>query len=137
MYFSPEEQLPLDELRALQNTRLASLVKRVYQTVPFYKKQFDAIVLCGGSTIPRDLPIPGRDLEGVYFAMEFLKKQNKTLASESKDKDEISAKGKDVVVIGGGDTGSDCVGTSNRHGAKSVTQIEIMDKPPVPFLPNS
>lgn len=93
-------------------------------------KQFDAIVLCGGSTIPRDLPIPGRDLNGVHFAMEFLTQQNREVAGASQ-KREITAQGKDVVVIGGGDTGSDCVGTSNRHGARSITQIEIMDKPPL------
>ena len=93
-------------------------------------KDFDAIVLCGGSTIPRDLPIPGRALEGVHFAMEFLTQQNRGVAGEVSHRD-ITAEGKDVVVIGGGDTGSDCVGTSNRHGATSVTQIEIMDKPPL------
>jgi len=93
-------------------------------------KKFDAIVLCGGSTIPRDLPIPGRDLEGVHFAMEFLTQQNREVAGKVKERS-ISAEGKDVVIIGGGDTGSDCVGTSNRHKANSITQIEIMDKPPV------
>lgn len=92
--------------------------------------EFDAIVLCGGSTIPRDLPIPGRELEGVHFAMEFLTQQNREVAGTMKERG-ISAEGKDVVVIGGGDTGSDCVGTSNRHKANSITQIEIMDKPPV------
>lgn len=94
------------------------------------EKDFDAIVLCGGSTIPRDLPIPGRDLEGVHFAMEFLTQQNREVSGKVK-KRVITAEGKDVVVIGGGDTGSDCVGTSNRHKANSITQIEIMDKPPV------
>ncbi len=92
---------------------------------------FDAIVLCGGSTIPRDLSIKGRELEGVHFAMDFLSQQNKEVASIEISDSRISAHGKNVVVIGGGDTGSDCVGTSNRQGAKSVTQIEIMDKPPV------
>lgn len=93
-------------------------------------KQFDAIVLCGGSTIPRDLPIPGRDLDGVHFAMEFLTQQNREVAG-TVTKRTITAEDKDVVVIGGGDTGSDCVGTSNRQGAASITQIEIMDKPPL------
>ncbi|MEM9337940.1 MAG: glutamate synthase subunit beta [Bacteroidota bacterium] len=93
--------------------------------------EFDAVVLCGGSTIPRDLPIPGRDLEGVHFAMEFLTQQNREVSSLPEDKERILATGKNVIVIGGGDTGSDCVGTSNRHGAKSVAQIEIMDKPPM------
>ncbi|SNS54857.1 glutamate synthase (NADH) small subunit [Ekhidna lutea] len=94
-------------------------------------KSFDAIVLCGGSTIPRDLGIPGRNLKGVHFAMEFLTQQNREVATGQSPKNKISAEGKDVVVIGGGDTGSDCVGTSNRQGAKSITQIEIMDKPPL------
>ncbi|HEX5126246.1 MAG TPA: glutamate synthase subunit beta [Rhodocyclaceae bacterium] len=92
-------------------------------------KDFDAIVIAGGSEVPRDLPLPGRELEGVYFAMEFLPQQNKVNAGD-KIKDQIKAAGKHVVVIGGGDTGSDCVGTSNRHGAKSVTQFELMPQPP-------
>lgn len=94
-------------------------------------KKFDAVVLCGGSTIPRDLPIPGRDLEGVHFAMDFLTQQNRAIAGQPETKEKISAKNKDVIVIGGGDTGSDCVGTSNRQNASSVRQIEIMDKPPL------
>ena len=84
-----------------------------------------------GSTIPRDIPIKGRNLDGVHFAMDFLKQQNQAVSGEPSTIDKISAEGKDVVVIGGGDTGSDCVGTSNRHKAKSITQIEIMDKPPI------
>ncbi|MBK0384183.1 glutamate synthase subunit beta [Pedobacter sp. SD-b] len=91
---------------------------------------FDAVVLAGGSTVPRDLPIPGRELKGVYFAMEFLKQQNKRVSNIKVVDEEISAKGMDVVVIGGGDTGSDCVGTSNRQGAKSITQFELMFQPP-------
>lgn len=91
----------------------------------------DAVVLCGGSTVPRDLPIDGRDLNGVHFAMDFLEQNNKRVAGDKIDAtDEILASGKDVVVIGGGDTGSDCVGTSNRHKAKSITQIELLSKPP-------
>jgi glutamate synthase (NADPH/NADH) small chain len=90
--------------------------------------KFDAVVLSGGAEQPRDLPIPGRDLEGVYFAMEFLPLQNKRVAGDQGVRD-LWASGKHVVVIGGGDTGSDCVGTSNRHGAKSVTQIELLAKP--------
>ncbi len=90
----------------------------------------DAIVLCGGATKPRDLPIEGRQLQGVHFAMEFLKANTKSLLdSQLTDGNEISAKGKDVLVIGGGDTGTDCVGTSIRHGCKSVNQIEIMPRP--------
>ncbi|WP_435628116.1 glutamate synthase subunit beta [Candidatus Ferrigenium straubiae] len=91
-------------------------------------KKFDAVILAGGSEQPRDLPIPGRELKGVHYALEFLIPQNKEVAGDGKNP--ISAKGKHVVVIGGGDTGSDCVGTSNRHGAASVTQIEVMPRPP-------
>ena len=93
------------------------------------KKEFDAIVLTGGCETPRDLPIPGRELDGVMYAMDFLRPQNKVVAGD-KLSSQVLAKGKHVVVIGGGDTGSDCVGTSNRHGAKSVTQIELMPRPP-------
>jgi glutamate synthase (NADPH/NADH) small chain len=91
--------------------------------------QFDAVLLAGGAEVPRDLPVPGRDLDGVHFAMEFLPQQNKVVAGD-KIKGQISAQGKHVIVIGGGDTGSDCVGTSNRHGAKSVTQFELLPMPP-------
>ncbi len=95
------------------------------------RQDFDAIVLCGGSTVPRDLDIPGRDLQGVHFAMEFLEQNNKRVAGDRMDPaTEILATDQHVVVIGGGDTGSDCVGTSNRHRAKSVTQIELLSKPP-------
>ena len=93
-------------------------------------REFHAIVLAGGSTIPRDLNIDGRELKGVYFAMDFLKQQNKRVAQKSVDAEDIFATNKNVVVIGGGDTGSDCVGTSNRHKALSVTQFELMPKPP-------
>ena len=91
--------------------------------------QFDAVILTGGSEVPRDLPVPGRQLKGVHFAMEFLPLQNRVNAGD-KLKDQIMATKKNVLVIGGGDTGSDCVGTSNRHGAKQVTQIELMPQPP-------
>ena len=93
------------------------------------KAQFDAVLLACGAEQPRDLPVPGRDLEGVYFAMEFLPQQNKVNAGD-KLKAQLRADGKRVVVIGGGDTGSDCVGTSNRHGATSVTQFELTPMPP-------
>ncbi len=93
------------------------------------KKDFDAVLLTGGAEQSRDLPVPGRDLNGVHFAMEFLPMQNKVNAGD-KFKDQLRADGKHVVVIGGGDTGSDCVGTSNRHGAVSVTQFELMPMPP-------
>ncbi|TCS37264.1 glutamate synthase (NADPH/NADH) small chain [Paucimonas lemoignei] len=92
-------------------------------------KEFDAVVIAGGAENPRDLPVPGRELKGVHFAMEFLPQQNKVNAGD-KLKDQIMATGKHVVVIGGGDTGSDCVGTSNRHGAAQVTQFELMPTPP-------
>jgi len=90
---------------------------------------FDAVVLAGGAEVPRDLPVPGRELRGVHFAMEFLPQQNKVVAGD-KVKNQIVATGKHVVVIGGGDTGSDCVGTSNRQGAASVTQLELLPQPP-------
>ena len=90
---------------------------------------FDAVVLAGGAEQPRDLPIPGRELNGVHFAMEFLPLQNKRVAGDG-NVPELWASGKHVVIIGGGDTGSDCVGTSNRHGAKSVSQFELLPMPP-------
>ena len=93
------------------------------------KAQFDAVVLAAGAERSRDLPVPGRDLDGVHYAMEFLPQQNKVNAGGTIHK-QIRADGKDVIVIGGGDTGSDCVGTSNRHGARSVTQFELMPMPP-------
>ena len=92
-------------------------------------KDFDAVILAGGAEWPRDLPVPGRELEGVHYAMDFLPQQNKVVAGDQVE-DQIMATGKHVVVIGGGDTGSDCVGTSNRHGAESVTQFELMPQPP-------
>ncbi len=111
-------------------------------------REYSAIVLAGGSTVPRDLPVPGRELNGVYYAMQFLKQNNKTVdganpyANDTIESNilpnEVRATGKNVVVIGGGDTGSDCVGTSNRHGAASVTQFELMPKPAserTPFMP--
>ena len=93
------------------------------------KKDFDAVLLAGGAELPRDLPVPGRELSGIHFAMTFLPQQNKVDAGDSIQQ-QILATGKHVVVIGGGDTGSDCVGTSNRQGAASVTQFEVMPKPP-------
>jgi len=93
------------------------------------QKEFDAVVLTGGAEQSRDLPVPGRDLDGIHFAMEFLPQQNRVNAGD-KVKGQLRADGKHVIVIGGGDTGSDCVGTSNRHGAASVTQFELMPQPP-------
>jgi glutamate synthase (NADPH/NADH) small chain len=93
-------------------------------------EKFDTVILAGGAEKPRDISIPGRELKGIYFAMEYLTAQNKIIAGE-KISQEINAHGKNVIVLGGGDTGSDCIGTANRQGAKSVTQIEIMSKPPI------
>ncbi|MET0243530.1 MAG: glutamate synthase subunit beta [Flavitalea sp.] len=93
-------------------------------------REYHSIVLAGGSTIPRNLDIPGRELKGVHFAMEFLTQQNKRVSNRKVPVEDIIATGQNVVVIGGGDTGSDCVGTSNRQGAKSVTQFELLPKPP-------
>jgi glutamate synthase (NADPH/NADH) small chain len=95
------------------------------------QEKYDAVILAGGSETSRDMPVPGRELDGVHFAMDFLTQQNRRISGEAYDDDKvILAGGKHVVVIGGGDTGSDCVGTSIRHGAKSVTQLEIMPMPP-------
>ncbi len=92
-------------------------------------REANAIVLAGGSTIPRNLDIPGRELKGVYYAMDFLKQQNQRVSRKQVVEENVFATDKNVVVIGGGDTGSDCVGTSNRHGAKSITQFELLPKP--------
>ena len=95
------------------------------------KVQFDAVVLAGGSTRPRDLPVPGRELKGVHFAMEYLTQQNRTNEGDAvADSGRISAKGKNVVIIGGGDTGADCLGTAHRQGAASVQQFELLPRPP-------
>ena len=94
-------------------------------------KEFDAVVLATGATKPRDLPIPGRELKGIHFAMDFLTANTKSLLDQHKNGNFIDATGKDVVVIGGGDTGTDCVGTSMRHGCKSLVQVEILPKPPL------
>jgi glutamate synthase (NADPH/NADH) small chain len=93
-------------------------------------REYNAVVLAGGSTIPRDLKIPGRELKGIHFAMDFLKQQNKRVSGRELNEEDILATNKNVVVIGGGDTGSDCIGTSNRHKAKSITQFELLPKPP-------
>jgi glutamate synthase (NADPH) small chain len=93
-------------------------------------REYHAIVLAGGSTIPRDLKISGRELNGIHFAMDFLKQQNKRVSNRDYKEKDILATAKNVIVIGGGDTGSDCIGTSNRHKAKSITQFELLPKPP-------
>jgi NADPH-dependent glutamate synthase beta subunit-like oxidoreductase len=89
------------------------------------RKEFDAVVLAVGATKPRDLPVPGRELDGVHYAMEFLPQQNKRVAGDDVP-NQLTAAGKHVIVIGGGDTGSDCIGTSNRQRARSITQFEIL-----------
>jgi glutamate synthase (NADPH/NADH) small chain len=100
-------------------------------TMSELQEQFDAVILTGGSEDPRDLPVPGRELGGIHFAMDYLRANSKRVQGVPVPDDEfISAEDKNVLVIGGGDTGSDCIGTSNRHGARSVTQIEIMPQPP-------
>jgi len=100
-------------------------------------KEFDATILCTGATKPRDLPIPGRELKGIHFAMDFLTANTKAVLDGSKGENYICAEGKDVVIIGGGDTGTDCVGTSLRHGCKSLLQLEIMAKPPLERAANN
>jgi glutamate synthase (NADPH/NADH) small chain len=102
------------------------------------RDEYDAIVLAGGSSVPRDLAIPGRELKGIHFAMDFLTQQNKRIAGVQCNGENILAHNKNVIVIGGGDTGSDCVGTSNRQGARNVTQFELMPRPPenrTPLMP--
>jgi glutamate synthase (NADPH/NADH) small chain len=108
--------------------RITNLAKETVAPVKLMA-DFDAVVISGGAEQPRDLPVPGRELKGIHFAMEFLPQQNRVNAGD-KVKDQIMATAKNVVVIGGGDTGSDCVGTSNRHGAKAVVQFELLPRPP-------
>ena len=104
-------------------------------SLDYIRRKFDGVLLACGAREPRDLKVPGRELKGIHFALDFLSRQNQVLNGEISDVGgDWSAKGRDVVVIGGGDTGSDCVGTSVRHGAKSVTQIEILPKPPASRL---
>lgn len=109
------------------------------KTIPADKliKEFDAIVLAGGATKPRDLPIEGRNLKGVHFAMEFLHANTKSLLDQKSNGSFVSAEGKDVIVIGGGDTGTDCVGTAMRHHCKSLIQLEILPKPPDQRMPDN
>ena len=135
-YGIPDFKMEKDLIdRRMQQMRAEGVEFRVSQNigvdVPAKKlvDEFDAVVLSGGAENPRDLPVPGRELAGVHFAMEFLPQQNKVVAGDQVP-DQILATGKHVVVIGGGDTGSDCVGTSNRHGAKSITQFELLPQPP-------
>ncbi len=129
-------QMQAEGVSFVTNTRVTGselpkgVVNDARKSIPAARllKHFDAVVLAGGAENPRDLPVPGRDLDGVHFALEFLIPQNKEVAGGRRNP--INAKGKHVLVIGGGDTGSDCVGTSNRHGAASITQIELLAQPP-------
>jgi glutamate synthase (NADPH/NADH) small chain len=123
------EQMQAEGVRFVTSTNVG-----VDVSVAQLREDFDAVVLAGGAELPRDLDIPAHNFSGIHFAMEFLTQQNKRVAGDPEDKaaptGTISAKGKHVVVIGGGDTGSDCIGTSNRHGAASIVQLEIMPQPP-------
>jgi glutamate synthase (NADPH/NADH) small chain len=121
----------MKQMEAEGVTFRASVNVGVDVTAEEMQRDFDAIVMAIGCTKPRELPVEGRDLDGVHFAMDFLPQQNKRVAGDKIDtKTSLTAEGKDVIVIGGGDTGSDCIGTSNRHGAKSITQLEILARPP-------
>jgi glutamate synthase (NADPH/NADH) small chain len=119
-------QLEAEGVKFLLNANVGENVE-----APLLRKDFDAMVLCTGATQPRDLPVAGRQLKGVHFAMDFLTVATQAVMSGKPDTSAIHAKGKHVIVIGGGDTGTDCVGTSMRHGCKSLTQFEIMEQPPV------
>ena len=120
------DQMKIEGVKFKTSTEIGSKL-RMYDL----KKNYDAILITTGSETARDLNIPGREASGVHFAMDFLPMQNKLVSGEIKKQEQkISAKNKHVVVIGGGDTGSDCIGTSIRQGAKSVKQIEIMPMPP-------
>lgn len=124
-----DRRLRLMEAEGIRFRTNAEVGKNV--AVADLQAEYDALVLCGGSTVPRDLPLEGRGLKGVHFAMEFLEQNNKRVAGDTiPQHEELLATGKHVIVIGGGDTGADCVGTSNRHGAASVTQIELLPQPP-------
>jgi glutamate synthase (NADPH) small chain len=129
-----KEEVVLRRVRQMESEGINFLTKtEVGVNFPAEKllNEFDAAVLCTGATKPRDLPIEGRDLKGVHFAMEFLTANTRSLLDRHRNGNFISAEGKDVIVIGGGDTGTDCVGTAMRHGCKSLVQIEILPRPPV------
>ena len=139
MYGIPNPKL--DKVQVVQR-RIDQLAKEGVNFVPNtevgvnypaeqLRKEFDAVILCTGATKPRDLPIEGRQLQGVHFAMEFLHQNTKSLLDNRKGPNYLSAEGKDVIVIGGGDTGTDCVGTSLRHGCRSLVKLEILPRPPM------
>jgi glutamate synthase (NADPH/NADH) small chain len=139
MYGIPNMKLDKQEvvLRRIQQLEAEGIVFQCHTDVgknyPAEKllKEFDAVVLATGATKPRDLPIEGRNFKGIHFAMDFLTANTKALLDQHKNGNFINAEGKDIVVIGGGDTGTDCVGTSMRHGCKSLVQVEILPKPPM------
>lgn len=128
--FKLEKTVVERRIKLMQEAGITFECKTEVKDAKALLKKFDAVLMAGGSTIPRDLNIPGRELKGVHFAMDFLKQQNKTVSKIKFKEEPISATGKNVIVIGGGDTGSDCVGTSNRQKAKTVKQFELMPKPP-------
>jgi glutamate synthase (NADPH) small chain len=125
----------MEQMRAEGVTFAPSTNVGVDYPVERMREEFDAVVLAGGATQPRDLPVPGRELSGVHFAMEFLTQQNKLCEGDAVP-NQISAEGKRVVILGGGDTGSDCLGTSNRQGARSVHQFELLPEPPAERTPD-
>jgi glutamate synthase (NADPH/NADH) small chain len=120
------QQMEAEGIKFLTNTEIG-----VNYPAANLLKEFDAVVLCTGATKPRDLPIEGRNLKGIHFAMEFLTHNTRSLLDQHRNGNFISAEGKDVMVIGGGDTGTDCVGTSMRHGCKCLVQVEILPRPPI------
>jgi glutamate synthase (NADPH/NADH) small chain len=129
-----KEEIVLRRIRQLEAEGIQFICNaEVGVTVPAEKllKEFDAVILCTGATKPRDLPIPGRNLKGIHFAMDFLTANTRGLLDRHRNGNFISAEGLDVVVIGGGDTGTDCVGTSLRQGCRSLVQVEILPKPPM------
>ncbi len=130
-------QRRLDQLAREGITFMANTEVGVNYPADRLLKEFDAVILCTGATKPRDLPIEGRNLKGIHFAMEFLKANTKSLLDGHRNGNFISAAGKDVIVIGGGDTGTDCVGTSIRHGCKSIVQVEILPRPPLERAPDN
>jgi glutamate synthase (NADPH/NADH) small chain len=135
-----DKKLVLRRVRQMEEEGVAFLVNtEVGKNFPAEKllREFDAVVLCTGATRPRDLPIEGRQLKGVHFAMEFLQANTKSLLDGHVNGTHLSAHGKDVIVIGGGDTGTDCVGTAMRHGCKSLVQLEILPRPPMERAPDN
>jgi glutamate synthase (NADPH/NADH) small chain len=126
----------IEQLAAEGVTFVANAHIGVTHPVDELRRNFDAVALCGGSTLPRDLNVPGRELKGVHFAMEYLPQANRVALGE-KVADQITARGKHVIVIGGGDTGADCLGTAVRQGAASIRQLELLPKPPLERPPDN